>query len=499
MTLRSRFSAVHVGLALLTLVVLSSPARADVHTVQVNEYYTQCDNGSTDVQYIELKPFQLNQFFRQCAQIEIRRTLAGPILFFAKPVFVGHLDGEVFATQKTFLIATAAFQTVTGITPDLIIPDGILDPAGGVIRFAADSGCTGINWGTIDLVAYGDQGIDPAPGPNQAAILSGFGLAFTLGTPTPTNFAGSTASPWTCSGAICTVVPTTFDFDTVTVLSLNDTTFTITNTGIDTLTGSVSEICAGYNIIGGGGAYALGPGDSRIVTLRFRPPSSGLFLCTIETGSPLCDDISCTGVGQDPPVCSVVPVAIDFGSVTQGQSRDSTFIITNTGAGALSGSVSESCGEFSIVAGGGPYSLAAGETLQVTVRFAPTTAGAKLCTVETGNVLCSDVDCSGNGAATGILPTRALVFDLQQNHPNPFNPVTQIRFSVPKDGTARLTIHDISGRLVRVIVNGWMPAGTYMKEWDARNDQGRAVASGVYFYRLEAGQNSVTRKAVLLK
>ena len=130
MTLRSRFPAVHVGLAFLTLVVLSSPARADVHTVQVNEYYTQCDNGSTDVQYIELKPFQLNQFFRQCAQIEIRRTTGGPILFFAKPVFVGHLDGEVFATQKTFLIATAAFQTVTGITPDLIIPDGILDPAG---------------------------------------------------------------------------------------------------------------------------------------------------------------------------------------------------------------------------------------------------------------------------------------------------------------------------------------------------------------------------------
>ncbi|MCZ6766973.1 MAG: T9SS type A sorting domain-containing protein, partial [bacterium] len=102
-------------------------------------------------------------------------------------------------------------------------------------------------------------------------------------------------------------------------------------------------------------------------------------------------------------------------------------------------------------------------------------------------------------APTGILPTRGLVFDLQQNHPNPFNPVTQIRFSVPQDGLARLTIHDISGRLVRVIVNGWMPAGTYVKEWNARNDQGRAVASGVYFYRLEAGQNSVTRKAVLLK
>ncbi len=180
------------------LSVVAAPALADVHTVQVNEYYTQCDDGATTVQYIELKSFSLGNFFRQCTSIQIKRTVAGPDLFFAKPVFFGHADGEIFPRPRTFLIGTPTFQSTTGVVPDLTIPDGTLDPAGGVIRFAADSGCA-LNWGTIHEVRYGDQGAAPAPGPNQAANSSGFGGVFTVGSPTPTNYAGSSASSWSCS------------------------------------------------------------------------------------------------------------------------------------------------------------------------------------------------------------------------------------------------------------------------------------------------------------
>ena len=179
------------------LSITSVPAAADVHTIQVNEFYTQCDDGSVAVQYIELKVYQFSQFFRQCASIQIKRTVAGPDVFFAKPVFVGHSDGEAFNKNKTFLIATASFQSIVGVVPDLLIPDGILDPAGGVIRFAADSGCA-LNFGTIHLVAYGDQGTVPAPGPNQSANLTAFLGSFTLGSPTPRNFANNQSLSWTC-------------------------------------------------------------------------------------------------------------------------------------------------------------------------------------------------------------------------------------------------------------------------------------------------------------
>jgi len=190
--MRSRFVLVFTAVAVVLAVV---PVSADVHTVFVNEYYTQCDDGSTAIQYIEMKPIAPLNFFRQCASIEVKRTVGGANLFFAKPVFQGHADDESFPTNKTFLIATPAFQSKTGIVPDLILPNNTLDKAGGVIRFAADSGCPEVNWGTIHEVRYGDQGTDPAPGPNQAANYSG---GFTLGSPSPTNFAGSTATSWTC-------------------------------------------------------------------------------------------------------------------------------------------------------------------------------------------------------------------------------------------------------------------------------------------------------------
>ncbi len=97
-------------------------------------------------------------------------------------------------------------------------------------------------------------------------------------------------------------------------------------------------------------------------------------------------------------VCSVTPTTIDFGNVPLGSTRDETFTIANVGNGGLvAGTVSESCGEFSIVAGDGDFSLGSGQSHDVTVRFAPTSPGTKNCTIETGTAACSDVTCTGTG------------------------------------------------------------------------------------------------------
>jgi hypothetical protein len=86
------------------------------------------------------------------------------------------------------------------------------------------------------------------------------------------------------------------------------------------------------------------------------------------------------------------------------------------------------------------------------------------------------------------------VFALFQNHPNPFNPITTIRFSLPRAYRVTLRIYDVSGRLISTIVDKEIPGGLHDAVWDATG-----VASGVYFYRLEAPSFVQTRKLVLLK
>jgi len=88
---------------------------------------------------------------------------------------------------------------------------------------------------------------------------------------------------------------------------------------------------------------------------------------------------------------------------------------------------------------------------------------------------------------------------LRQNHPNPFNPTTTIEYSLTGSGRVSLRVYDVTGRLVRTLVDGEKGRGVYAQVWDGRNDRGESVVTGVYFYRLRAGQTVHTRKAVLLK
>ncbi len=90
-------------------------------------------------------------------------------------------------------------------------------------------------------------------------------------------------------------------------------------------------------------------------------------------------------------------------------------------------------------------------------------------------------------------------FELGRNAPNPFNPVTSIRFGVDKSGPVTLRIYNAQGALVRKLVDGSMPAGNYTVRWDGKNDQGRTVAGGVYLYALSSSGRHLTRKMSLLK
>jgi len=95
--------------------------------------------------------------------------------------------------------------------------------------------------------------------------------------------------------------------------------------------------------------------------------------------------------------------------------------------------------------------------------------------------------------------TTVLVNTLNVNYPNPFNPTTSISFSLEKAGQATLRIYNTKGQLVKTLVNNVKAAGSHTVIWNGLNNEGRAVSSGLYFYKLDAPGFSKTRKMMLLK
>jgi hypothetical protein len=101
-----------------------------------------------------------------------------------------------------------------------------------------------------------------------------------------------------------------------------------------------------------------------------------------------------------------------------------------------------------------------------------------------------------SGDQSGDTPRAAVLF---QNHPNPFNPNTSIQFYIPRREQVSLKVYDVSGKLVRTLVDDRLDGGSHTYIWDGKNNRGKAVASGVYFYMLRSDSIRKARKAVLLR
>ena len=98
------------------------------------------------------------------------------------------------------------------------------------------------------------------------------------------------------------------------------------------------------------------------------------------------------------------------------------------------------------------------------------------------------------------LQTRPEAFALANNYPNPFNPATTIQYALPQAADVKLTVYNVAGQVVRTLVAEHQNAGRYTVEWDAANDSGHGLSSGMYFYRLQAGgEFREVKKMMLLK
>ena len=95
-----------------------------------------------------------------------------------------------------------------------------------------------------------------------------------------------------------------------------------------------------------------------------------------------------------------------------------------------------------------------------------------------------------------FLPTT---FALHQNHPNPFNPITTIRYDLPENGPVSIIIYDLMGREIKTLVKQVSAPGRYSVNWNGRNQFGKQIASGMYFYRMETPGFQSVKKLIFLK
>jgi hypothetical protein len=102
-------------------------------------------------------------------------------------------------------------------------------------------------------------------------------------------------------------------------------------------------------------------------------------------------------------------------------------------------------------------------------------------------------------ASSANEPIAAMKTAIHPPVPNPFNPTTTVEFTLESRTDVMLSIYDVKGRLVRTLENRSMAAGVYNAQWDGRDDRGAAVASGIYFIRMNAGARVLTQKMVLIK
>ena len=106
----------------------------------------------------------------------------------------------------------------------------------------------------------------------------------------------------------------------------------------------------------------------------------------------------------------------------------------------------------------------------------------------------SDIHEEFNG--TGSIPQN---LTLLQNYPNPFNASTVISYALSKPNRVKLDVFNILGQLVCTLVDDHQSAGHKSEQWDGRDDHGQQIASGVYLYRISAGEFTMTRRMVLLR
>jgi len=194
--------------------------------------------------------------------------------------------------------------------------------------------------------------------------------------------------------------------------------------------------------------------------------------------------------------------SIDFGDVEIGDTATYVFIIYNMGNIQLE--VYDINTETPFYVDYSENYVNAGELIEIQIRFSPEETGeySNNLTIYSNDNDEEEVTVQLTGTAVGLsvdwhqIPEK---FALHQNHPNPFNPVTTLRYDLPEGANVNITIYNMMGRKVSTLVSSQETAGFKSVQWNATNDKGSPVSAGLYLYTIQAGEFRQTRKMVLLK
>jgi len=179
---------------------------------------------------------------------------------------------------------------------------------------------------------------------------------------------------------------TSLDFGTVAVSAKVTRTIVVGNSGDGDLHGDASVTCPGFSIQSGGGAFTVPPGGTHPVTVAYAPGGTGPSSCELDLGAGI-PTVALSGAGalQAPGAkIALSDTTLDFGTGAVGGAQQLGFTITNTGTASLILDVVPTCGDFTVVQGGGPSMLAPGATLTVSVQFAPSSGGTISCSIAIG-------------------------------------------------------------------------------------------------------------------
>ena len=205
------------------------------------------------------------------------------------------------------------------------------------------------------------------------------------------------------SSPMCQLSSTTLEFGSVALGRSDTMSLSISNTGTDTLTGTLTTGCPEYGIVGSP-AFTLAAGHSKTVGVRFTPATTGQSSCALLSGTS-CGQVALRGQGRTAR-SEVSPGQLDFGRNRPDERI--AFRLTNTGTTTLAGTVTSSCANFSLF---GPvnYSLSPGQDQLFQVSFTPRVPGPQSCGIQTGAADSPTVSCTGFGQYCSVAPTSLFV------------------------------------------------------------------------------------------
>jgi len=304
------------------------------------------------------------------------------------------------------------------------------------------------------------------------------------------DLAGSVISP-------CVLDPSALDFGAVPVGASAERSFSVLNAGAVPMSGTVEQVASPFEVIVGAGPFVLQGGRSMVVTVRYSPESPGPDTDEVDAGSECLVALH----GEGLVACATSTSQLDFGAVGVGEYADRSFTIQNTSSVSMSGEVrlldrADTLG-FTMVVGGGAYTLAAGGSRAVTVRFAPLREpGEVWAEVGAGASCPGSVDLLAYVAldAPERLPRQS---GMRLVAPNPSHGTVRLEYALAQAGPVRLTVFDALGRRVRALLDMKVAAGTHQLTWDGRDERGLPVRAGLYLAELAAGGGR-WRKSVLV-